>query len=341
MLPASDRLSQQRAEVIPTSRTIIHLLQRANPRPCSSLNYNFLIAHVTAQPNLDVLVFSSSLYDQCGSDDNVPHPTALGRQLSAKLHSLFGPAREALGRTRSRVAHPFARSRVYDLRLYTTGTAWGPFVDDGTFTTDWEKVEAIMVVLGFNMELYSQRCSGALDAAWSSQPFAGATPNSYQTLLRPRKTADDFVDYMIGNNNLWSVEVAATKLLVQQPSPPLEGLDPYGVTGAWRRVVCFLDYSDFYAFNFFDGGTELSADAPRPPITTQEAIRLIVMKVRVTKFEKPGPKDGQDLPVVHFAGVSRSMHSAWDPNANSKLRGTVRLTPEGEVRWTTLSIFHG
>jgi hypothetical protein len=35
------------------------------------------------------------------------------------------------------------------------------------------------------------------------------------------------------------------------------------------------------------------------------------------------------------------MHTSWDPNANSRLRGIVRQTPSGDIRWTTLSIFHG
>jgi len=35
------------------------------------------------------------------------------------------------------------------------------------------------------------------------------------------------------------------------------------------------------------------------------------------------------------------MDASWDPNANSKIRGSVRLTPDGEVRWTTVSIFSG
>ena len=59
----------------------------------------------------------------------------------------------------------------------------------------------------------------------------------------------------------------------------------------------------------------------REPLDTQEAIRIIVMKIRVTKLEAPGEDDGQDLPVVHFSGTSRSMHSSWDPNANSVLEG--------------------
>lgn len=50
---------------------------------------------------------------------------------------------------------------------------------------------------------------------------------------------------------------------------------------------------------------------------------------------------GERLPVVHFRGTSRSLHASWDPNANSRIRGTVRQTPEGAIRWTTFSIFHG
>lgn len=30
---------------------------------------------------------------------------------------------------------------------------------------------------------------------------------------------------------------------------------------------------------------------------------------------------GERLPIVHFAGTSRSLHASWDPNANSKIRG--------------------
>jgi hypothetical protein len=30
---------------------------------------------------------------------------------------------------------------------------------------------------------------------------------------------------------------------------------------------------------------------------------------------------GMRLPIVHFAGTSRSLHASWDPNANSKIRG--------------------
>ena len=73
------------------------------------------------------------------------------------------------------------------------------------------------------------------------------------------------------------------------------------------------------------------------------AIRLIRIKLQVTRIEPPGSGDddgdfddgesdvgdgmdwsgfvGERLPVVHFRGNSRSMHASWDPNANSKIRG--------------------
>jgi hypothetical protein len=54
-----------------------------------------------------------------------------------------------------------------------------------------------------------------------------------------------------------------------------------------------------------------------------EATRLIVVKIRVTRIEPPGPEDGQSLPVVHFEGFSKSLDSSLDENANSGLTGEV------------------
>jgi len=79
-----------------------------------------------------------------------------------------------------------------------------------------------------------------------------------------------------------------------------------------------IDYNDLYSYNFSE---PISDDMPREPIDTQEAIRLIILKLRVTKIVPPGEDDGQSLPVVHFKGTSRSMSASWDPNGNSSLRG--------------------
>jgi hypothetical protein len=107
------------------------------------------------------------------------------------------------------------------------------------------------------------------------------------------------------------------------------------------KIVCFLDYNDLYAFNFSDEALKHPSDEPRDPLVTDEAIRHIIMDIQVTDVSPPGPFDNPALPVMQFSGKSRSVDASWDPNANSKIRGSVRLTPEGEVRWQTISVFYG
>ena len=228
------------------------------------------------------------------------------RQLSAKLHCLYGvsvatvhktyegsPPRYSL-RHDSTEIHPYARARVYDLRQHTEdGTFWGPFVDDGLQTVDWEKLESIMIVLDYNIRRSTEidrQYEGMLELQES--PWVGATPHSF---------------------------ISPPQSVPIEPRLPLEAQDPYNVTGTWTRVVCFLDYTELFEFNF--GGDQPEADEPRKPIDTDEATRLILMKIQVTKIEAPGKDDGQELPVVHFQGKSSSMRPSWDPNANSKLKG--------------------
>lgn len=105
--------------------------------------------------------------------------------------------------------------------------------------------------------------------------------------------------------------------------------------------MCFLDYNDLYNFNFTDEALAHPAELPRDPFVKEEAIRHIIMNIKVTEVVRAEEGENQDLPVVHFDGRSRSVDASWDPNANSKIRGSVRLTPDGEVRWQTISIFYG
>jgi hypothetical protein len=65
------------------------------------------------------------------------------------------------------------------------------------------------------------------------------------------------------------------------------------------------------------------------------------MEIEADSISEPGEDDGKDLPVVHFKGISRSLHSHYDANANSNIKGTVRTTKEGEVRWMSVSVYQG
>ena len=211
--------------------------------------------------------------------------------------------------------HPYARSKVYDLRRYNANNMWGPFLDDGSEGADWEKVQCILIDLLYNVRTYTERRSPSSPTSSSSSssqlwdhPLEGLAPNSY--ISRP-----------------------LSGTLAPDPHPDLTAEEPYGVTGTWMRIVCFLDYNDLYAFNFEAAPIPLTED--RSPIETREAFRLIRLQLRVTEIEYDEDAKGQakGKPIVHFEGMSKSTYMAWDPNANSRIRGES---------WTTVGrLFHG
>ena len=80
-------------------------------------------------------------------------------------------------------------------------------MDDDSDRVDWEKVEAIIVVLGHNIRKL-QLTSKVFSEVWDS-PFSGSWSGSYMPYPRP------------------------------YPKCELNSLadrDPYGVTGTWYRV---------------------------------------------------------------------------------------------------------
>lgn len=161
--------------------------------------------------------------------------------------------------------HTFARSKVYDLREYNEGTLWGPFHQDGQQRVDWEKVEAIMIVLGFNLRRFSDRSGGRFPRVWED-PFVGATPGSYHSPPRIEQSPSE------AGEDEESEPLEPELKRVRELALDLDSRDPYGISGSWMRVVCFLDYNDLYAFNF----TERIPDGQsREPIDTEEGtIRL-------------------------------------------------------------------
>ncbi|PPJ56550.1 hypothetical protein CBER1_03947 [Cercospora berteroae] len=369
LLDTDDRdVKRQNLDYI--AREINSLVETADKDQEESKNVQLLSDSFMLTDNIDTLLCGSSLFapGRAGDSDQIQAETPELRQASAKLHCLYGvpvdtvPSRSSFysmirhhraglalspslctrSQVSSRSTHQFARSKVYDLREYTDETLWGPFRRDGSHRVDWEKVEAVMIVLGFNLRRFTDRSDGRFPLIWK-HPFVGATPGSYKSPPRIAPPEKKDFDEDAG--------------VIRDLALSLDAMDPYGVTGSWMRVVCFLDYNDLYAFNF----SERIPDDQLP-------IRLIRVKLQVTRIDPPGntrPRsssgnfdgdetedeedeeldwsnfEGEKLPIVHFRGTSRSLHASWDPNANSRIRGTVRQTPEGEIRWTTFSIFHG
>lgn len=277
--------------------TAEELLEDAPRNSKKSRNVAFLSDLFERKDNISHLMCRSSLFKEAGKADESPAESDEERQQSAKLHVLYGcsiePSEEDMDRMLARAIHPYARSRVYDLRRYKRSNFWGPFMDDHSQRVDWEKVQAILIDLNYNLQVLSDRTDGQFSLLWD-KPFEGLTQDSFSSRPLP---------------------------CLKQAPTPLDAEDPYGVTGTWMRIVCFLDYTHLFTFNF--ESEMIPADQEREPICTEEAIRLIFLKLRVTSVEPAGEDDMQGTVVTHFTGSSRSMHMSWDPNANSRIRGSV------------------
>ncbi|THH12835.1 hypothetical protein EW146_g7328 [Bondarzewia mesenterica] len=110
-----------------------------------------------------------------------------------------------------------------------------------------------------------------------------------------------------------------------------------GVEGYWMRIVCFCDYRDLIRFNasgcrpaFFDDDYE-------------EASRLLCLNLRLTSVESdpavlatlPDPS----RPPLTFAGTMRGFNS--DEVLDRALKGTIAVMPDGNIRWSFVSIYDG
>jgi len=163
-----------------------------------------LFQHI--QQNHDAFMCRSSLFGRVEKWKQKVIEDEEGRQLSAKLHCLFGIPATNAGR-RVLQTHPHARSRVYDLRNYTSKTAWGPFREDGSMRVDWEMIESLMIVLSYNSGLCCRRFLHRFRPPWS-EALEGVMPEHAPKLLK-------------------------------EPDLPLQLRDPYNVSGLWSRVCPF------------------------------------------------------------------------------------------------------
>ncbi|PQE32950.1 F-box domain-containing protein [Rutstroemia sp. NJR-2017a WRK4] len=302
----TDDIEKKTADIQFVTRAVQHYQDNANSNVKHSLNMKYIRELFGSHPlNNDLFLRQSQkTYQRLQKHPGTRFPALSpeDKQATAKLHVLRGITfHEAVE------AFAVAASNVYDLRQYTTLNMWGPYMNDGLATVDWEKIEAVMIVLTCNLGAYQTRGGGWIRTQWNNAAWDGrARPNTFR-----------------------HISIRETE------SPPMKSTDwdPYNVTGTWLRL---------FHYNFVEPHHDPDRDAPRRPLTqAAEAIRMIIVEIRAIETIEHEEIDGKDLPVVYFEGVSRSMHASWDPNANSFLKGTVRQTKEGEIRWTSYSVYGG
>lgn len=148
-------------------------------------------------------------------------PSYEERQASAKMHVHYGEVQMQPRRDKYKSAYGFGASMVYDLRNFRMENFWGPFRNTGDASVDWEKMEAVMIVLKHNMEEYSTYRKGKPYGPPCRWPFAGAMPGSYvhRDLELPHKPPTPLAD---------------------PHGLSKTGIDPYNVSGTWQRVSTYL-----------------------------------------------------------------------------------------------------
>jgi hypothetical protein len=188
--------------------------------------------------------------------------------MSAKLHCLYGwglgledgvtpgttdaDARKKAvwSARRGGGTYGMACAKVYDIREYTAGTRWGPFLDGEVgeeVRVDWEKVEAILIVLGTNIRSKGLERFPIFWHFWG-KPFAGSWGESYIPWSKAReqvaKGKVDVENKEVGESERTEkTEEEKEEEKKRAEARELDRMDPYGVSGSWLRVVSFLGKS--------------------------------------------------------------------------------------------------
>ncbi|KAL4244700.1 hypothetical protein ABKN59_010354 [Abortiporus biennis] len=112
--------------------------------------------------------------------------------------------------------------------------------------------------------------------------------------------------------------------VTEEDEEEVKGTDWAGVTGEWRRCVCWMDYRDLITHN-------LSSQFNDPNL--REATRIVPIDIRISHFTKSKVSDYPDRPNIHVVGTTQG------PSGNSVriVRGEVGMIADGNIRWILYS----
>jgi len=105
----------------------------------------------------------------------------------------------------------------------------------------------------------------------------------------------------------------------------VDGWDWAGVTGVWRRCICWMDYRDLILQN-------LSGQFHEPSL--QEAVRIVPMNLRVHHYTAAEVPEYSDRPTIHVAGDTAGPAGS---SSVRRMRGTIGMIADGSIRWRLYS----
>merc|ERR1712093_808324 len=194
------------------------------------------------------------------------------------------------------------RETVYRGSSFDQDNIFGPFLkrDDGRLKIDWNLLNAIAQVMALNVR-----------SAWHQW----AEPDEM-----------DILPYGFERAVFW-----------KQPGP---GRDWAGVEGRWNYIYAFIDYNDYFAFNF--ASTTLPNLRPMTLEGISEAVGGVnSLRLRLMEDDEECSDDEDDdeaentlYPPLRFVGESTGPQG-------STFRGTVKILEDGNRHWTFIIRYSG
>ncbi|KAH9946734.1 hypothetical protein B0H21DRAFT_387623 [Amylocystis lapponica] len=256
-------------------------------------------------------------------------------------------------------ARRLARMRVYNMRYLARARHWGPFVrvDGGApalysededvaeaedkedtagpaeedalptcaqLRPDWAYLGAARIVVEANLReaVGAQELSGLV---WLDGLRRGSAPCDTGAGGAPREDAVRSWRAAPDGDRGKGREIDHAR----DRADAVDGWDWAGVTGVWRRCVCWLDYRELVLQN-------LSSQFNDPRL--QEAVRIVPMRLRAAWYSQSPVPAFAERPTIHVEGETSG--SAAGGNTRT-LRGTVNVVSDGSVRWTLYTAVDG
>ncbi|CCM00206.1 uncharacterized protein FIBRA_02234 [Fibroporia radiculosa] len=198
--------------------------------------------------------------------------------------------------------------------------------DYSLLTPDWAYLAAVRVVVEANL----REAVGAGEItglAWLDGLRVGSAPKEvgYCTSFSAHDVATDLeARWRSEKGKETDFGVIGDIGLMPPGGDSVVAWDWAGVTGVWRRCICWFDYRDLILHNHL-------SDFSDPNL--QEAVRIVPMRLRVVSFSPSLVPAYPNRPTLHVEGETAG---GTPQGPVRKLQGTVGVVADGSIRWTLL-----
>lgn len=168
---------------------------------------------------------------------------------------------------------------------------------------DWEKMEAVMLVLARNLQTFESAAGRALRPLWVS-PWFGCQKDSYRGVKLRGKRVEEGVEEE-----------------VDEEKRKLREEDPYNVSGSWMRVCSLLSLLPSPYFRFLGISTNRAKSQGRNVPRLPRALILQLRTRRPTGRPTPTAHLHHRSHPSHYDGAGSHLHQTRPRSGSENARG--------------------